>query len=203
MPTEAAFSRGFLFREPLGRPGRRFCSDESGAWAEDRPAAAIWEGWSCGGELPVAAGLPAKRKSQKLWIPKYSSVTRLHTLRLVCFEGTLRDLIPYDRCHLVPPRQPLLPPPLPPPAGCRSRNMAALRWTRETWNIGKVARAVVVVHGKGADSVAGYPFISDVKIQTCLEQEWSEVTLVQGRDSNMEVTGERSLGEILWENKCQ
>lgn len=118
-------------------------------------------------------------------------------LRLVCFEEMLRDLIPYDQCHLVPPRQPLLLLPLPLPAECRSRNMAAQRWTRETWNIGKAGRAGVVVHGKGADSVAGYPFISDVKIQTCLEQEWSEVTLVQGRDSNMEVTGERSLGRNI------
>ena len=67
--------------------------------------------------------------------------------------------------------------------------------------LGRLGERGVVVHGKGADSVAGYPFISDVKIQTCLEQEWSEVTLVQGRGSNMEVTGERSLGEILWENK--
>ena len=135
-----------------------------------------------------------------MWIPKYSSVTRLHTLQLVCFEGTLRDSIPYDQCHLVPLRQP---PPLPlppPPAECRLRNMVARHWTRETWNIGKAAKAGVVVHGKGADSVAGYPFKSDVKIQPCLEQEWSEVTLVQGRDSNMEVTGERSMREILWEN---
>lgn len=122
-------------------------------------------------------------------------------LRLVCFEGTLRDLIPCDQYHLVPPRRPLPPPPLPLPAECRSRNMVAPHWTREMWNIGKAEKAGVVVHGKGADNVAGYPFISDVKIQTCLEQEWSEVTLVQGRDSNMEVTGERSLGEILWENK--
>jgi hypothetical protein len=149
--------------------------------------------------LPVAAGLPAK--SQKKWIPKYSSVTRLHTLRLVCFEGTLRDLIPYDQCHLVPPRRRLLLLLLPLPAGCRSRNMVAPHWTRETWNIGKAGRAGVVVHGKGADSVGGYPYLSDVKIQTCLEQEWPEITLLQGRDSNMEVTGVRSLGEILWENK--
>jgi hypothetical protein len=132
-----------------------------------------------------------------MWIPKYSSVTRLHTLRLVCFEGTLRDLIPYDQCHLVPPRQHLPLPLLPLPAECHSRNMAGPRWTRETWNIGKAARAGVVVHGKGAGSVAGCPFISDVKIQTYLEQEWSEVTLVQGRDSNMEVTGERSLGRNI------
>ena len=75
--------------------------------------------------------------------------------------------------------------------------MVGPHWTRETWNIGKAARAGVVAHGKGADSVAGYPFISDVKIQFCLEQEWSEVTLVQGRDSNMEVTGERSLGRNI------
>jgi len=139
----------------------------------------------------VAAGLPAK--SQK-WIPKYSSVTRLHTLRLVCFEGTLRDLIPYDQCHLVPPRQPLPPPPLPLPAECRSQNMVVPHLTREMWNIGKVGRAGVVVHAKGADSAGGYPFLSDVKIQTRPEQEWSLVTLLQRRDSNMEVTGERSAG---------
>ena len=142
-------------------------------------------------------GRASGKKSQKMWIPKYSSVTRLHTLRLVCFEGMLRDLIPYDQCHLVPPRQPLPLLPLPLLAECRSLNMAGPHWTRETWNIERVARARVVVHGKGADSVAGYPFISDVKIQTCLEQEWSEVTLVQGRDSNMEVTGERSLGRNI------
>jgi hypothetical protein len=136
-----------------------------------------------------------------MWIPKYWSVTRLHTLRVVCFEGTLRDLIPYDQCHLVPPRRHLLLLPLPLPAECRSRNMVAPHWTRETWNIGKAGRAGVVVHGKGADSVAGYPFISDVKIQTLSRAEWPEVTLVQGRDSNMEVTGERSLAEILWENQ--
>ena len=41
--------------------------------------------------------------------------------------------------------------------------MVGPHWTRETWNIGKAATARVVVHGKGADSVAGYPFISDVK----------------------------------------
>lgn len=75
--------------------------------------------------------------------------------------------------------------------------MAGPHWTRERWNIGKTGRAGVVVHGKGADSVAGCPFLSDVKIQPCLEQKWPEVTLVQGRDSNMEVTGERSLGRNI------
>ena len=44
--------------------------------------------------------------------------------------------------------------------------MAGPHWKRETWNIGTAARAGVVVHEKGVDSVAGYPFISDVKIQT-------------------------------------
>ena len=143
----------------------------------------------------MAAGLPAE--SQKMWIPKYSNVTRLHTLRLVCFEGTLRDLTPYDQCHLVPPRQPLLLLPLPLPAECRSQHMAASQLTRGMWNIGKVARAGVVAHEKGADSAAGYPFISDVKIQTWPGQEWSDVTLLQGRDSNMEVTWERSAGRNI------
>jgi hypothetical protein len=106
-----------------------------------------------------------------MWIPKYSGVTRLHTLRLVCFEGMLRDLIPYDQCHLVPPRPPLPLPPLPLLAECRPRNKVAPHWMRERWNIGRAGRAGVVVHGKEAGSVAGYPFISDVKIQTCLEQD--------------------------------
>lgn len=63
----------------------------------------------------------------------------------------------------------------------------------EMSDIGKVVRAVVVVRVKGVDSAAGYPFISDNKNQTWPEQEWSEVTLVKGRDSNTEVTGEDQL----------
>ena len=90
----------------------------------------------------------------------------LHTLRLVCFAGMLRDSIPYDHCHLVPPRQPLPLPPLPLPVECHSQNTVAPHWTRGMWNIGKVARAGVVMHVKGVDNAAGYPFLSDVKIQT-------------------------------------
>lgn len=51
----------------------------------------------------------------------------------------------------------------------------------ETSDIGKVVRAGVAARVKGVDSAAGYPFISDDKDQTRPEQEWSEVTLVQGR----------------------
>src|SRR5258708_12654547 len=69
--------------------------------------------------------------------------------------------------------------------------------TREMWNIGKVGRAGVVVHAKGADSAGGYPFLSDVKIQTRPEQEWSLVTLLQRR---LEYGGDR--GEISWEKYC-
>jgi hypothetical protein len=90
----------------------------------------------------------------------------LHTRRPVCFAGMLRDSVPYDHCHLVPPRRPLPLLPLPLPAECHSQNMTAPHLTLETWSIGKVAKAVVVVHGKGADSAADYPFLSDVKIQT-------------------------------------
>ena len=90
----------------------------------------------------------------------------LHTRRPVCFAGMLRDSVPYDHCHLVPPQRPLPLPPPPLPAECHSQNMTAPHLTLGTWSIGKVARAVVVVHGKGAGSAADYPFLSDVKIQT-------------------------------------
>jgi hypothetical protein len=70
----------------------------------------------------------------------------------------------------------------------------------ETSGIEKAVRAGVAARVKGVDSAAGYPFISDDKDQTRPEQEWSEVTLVQGRGSNTEVTGERSatVGKKQW-----
>jgi len=69
------------------------------------------------------------------------------------------------------------------------------------WNIGKAARAGVVVHGKGADSVAGYPFISDVKDSVLSRERIVRVNpssregLEYGGDRG-EITGEKYCGKI-------